>query len=129
MAKQKTKQVDFLKKKKQFGIIYIQSTKNNTIITLTDSKGNTKNWISAGSAGFKNSRKSTTYAAQAATEQLVANARQLGYKYVNIIMKGLGRGKQNAVRAVYKSGLKVKRIEERTPISFNGCRPPRKRRT
>jgi small subunit ribosomal protein S11 len=128
MAKQKVKQIDFLKKNKQIGIIYVQSTRNNTIITLTDLEGNTKSWVSSGSIGFKNSRKSTSYAAQAATEKLVMNAIHLGFISVTIIMKGLGHGKQNSVRAIYKSSLKVTKIEDRTSIPHNGCRPPKKRR-
>ena len=128
MSKQKIKEIDFLKKKKQLGIISIQSTRNNTILTLTDLKGNTKSWTSSGSVGFKNSRKSTPYAAQAATEKLVINAINLGFSSVIIKMKGLGRGKQHAVRAISKSELKITKIEERSPISHNGCRPSKKRR-
>ncbi len=128
MVKQKRKQLDFLKKNKQLGYIYIQSTRNNTIITLTDSSGNTKNCVSAGSIGFKNSRKSTSYAAQAATEKLILNTFQLGFNSIIVIMKGLGYGKQSSVRAIYKSGLKVIKIEDRTSLPHNGCRPSKKRR-
>lgn len=128
MVKQKTKQIDFLKKNKQIGIIFIQSTRNNTIVTLTDLQGNTKSWVSSGSIGFKNSRKSTSYAAQATAEKLVISAINLGFFSVKIIMKGLGYGKQSAVRAIYKSGLKITNIEDRTPLPHNGCRPPKKRR-
>ena len=124
----KTKNIDFLKKNKQTGIIHIQSTRNNTILTLTDSQGNTKFWISAGSIGFKNSRKSTTYAAQAAAEKLTISALKLGFFSVIVKMKGLGHGKQNSIRTISKSGLKIMKIEDRTPIPHNGCRPPKKRR-
>jgi small subunit ribosomal protein S11 len=119
---------DVLKKKKQVGIFYIQSTQNNTIITLTDINGNTICWVSSGSIGFKNSRKSTAYAAQAATEKLVLNALLLGFVSVRIIMNGPGYGKQSAVRAIYKSGLQVTKITDRTPIPHNGCRLVKKRR-
>jgi small subunit ribosomal protein S11 len=95
---------------------------------LTDLKGNTKSWISSGSVGFKNSRKSTSYAAQAATEKLVTNAIELGFTSVTVKMKGLGYGKQSSIRAIYKSGLKITRIEDRTSIPHNGCRLPKKRR-
>jgi small subunit ribosomal protein S11 len=128
MIKQKKKQTEFFKKKKRFGILYIQSTKNNTIITLTDSKGNTKGWASSGSIGFKNSRKSTSYAAQAATEKMIKQALQLGFKSVIIKVKGLGYGKQSSTRTIRKSKLKVKRIQNRTPVPHNGCRPRKKRR-
>lgn len=123
-----TKQFDVLKKKKQTGIIYVQSTRNNTIVTLTDLEGNTKSWASAGAIGFKNSKKSTSYAAQAVTEKLVTSAINLGFITVRVIMKGLGYGKQSSVRAIYKSGLKVTKIEDQTCIPHNGCRAPKKRR-
>lgn len=124
----KKKEVDFLKKSRQIGVIHIQSTRNNTLITLTDSQGNTKYWTSAGSIGFKNSRKSTKYAAQAAAEKIISTAFKFKFFSVIIKMKGLGRGKQKSVRVLCKSGLKILKIEDRTPIPHNGCRPPKKRR-
>jgi len=116
----------YLKKLYQKGIIYIQSTKNNTIITLTDLQGNTKYWASAGSLRFKNSRKSTTYAAQAAAELLASKALNLGFYSVLVKIKGLGYGKESSVRALYKSKLVITKIIEITPISHNGCRAPKK---
>jgi small subunit ribosomal protein S11 len=118
----------FLKKKKKKGIVHIQSTKNNTLITLTDLEGNTKFWTSAGSLGFKNSRKSTTYAAQAAAEELANKALNLGFSSVIVKIKGLGYGKETTVRALYKSRLIITKLIEQTPIPHNGCRPPKKRR-
>ncbi len=118
----------FLKKLYQKGVIYIQSTRNNTILTLTDLQGNTKYWTSAGSIGFKNSKKSTTYAAQAAAEILASQALNLGFYSVIVKIKGLGYGKESSVRALYKSKLVITKIIENTPIPHNGCRAPKKRR-
>jgi small subunit ribosomal protein S11 len=117
-----------IRKNKQSGTIYIQSTSNNTICTLTNVFGDTVFWTSAGSVGFKNSRKSTTYAAQAAAEKLAFNAVKLGFFSANVKLKGLGYGKESAVRALQKTGLIITKIEEITPIPHNGCRPPKKRR-
>ena len=114
------------KKKKIKGVlgkIYISSTKNNTILTLIDTKGNTKGWSCSGSLGFKNARKSTTYAAQAAAESIVNKAKILGYTHLRLLAKGLGRGKQSCLRALTKSGLK-----DKTAIPYNGCRASKKRR-
>lgn len=110
------------------GKIYISSTKNNTIITLADNKNNTKGWSCSGSMGFKNARKSTTYAAQAAAENIVDKARVLGYTHLRLLVKGLGRGKQSCLRALSKSGLKIISIEDKTGIPYNGCRLSKKRR-
>lgn len=118
----------FLKNIQQKGIIHIQSTKNNTLITLTDLQGNTKFKTSAGTLGFKNSRKSTTYAAQAAAEELANKALILGFSSVIIKIKGLGYGKESTIRALYKSRLIITKLIEQTPIPHNGCRPPKKRR-
>ena len=118
----------FLKKLYQKGIIHIQSTGNNTILTLTDLKGNTKFWTSAGSVGFKNARKSSTYAAQTAAETLAQRALTLGFFSVMVKLRGLGYGKDTCVRTLYKSKLVVSQIIETTPIPHNGCRPPKKRR-
>lgn len=119
------------KKKKIKGVlgkIYISSTKNNTILTLIDTKGNTKGWSCSGSLGFKNARKSTTYAAQAAAESIVNKAKILGYTHLRLLAKGLGRGKQSCLRALTKSGLKVISVEDKTAIPYNGCRASKKRR-
>ena len=118
----------FLKKKIQTGIIHIQSTRNNTILTLTDERGNTKSWISSGVIGFRNARKSTTYAAQAAAEKMANIALKLGFSSISIKMKGIGQGKDNSIRALYKSGLIITKLEDRTSIPHNGCRSPKKRR-
>jgi len=118
----------FFKNIQQKGIIHVQSSKNNTIITLTDLNGNTKSWASAGTLGFKNSRKSTTYAAQAAAEQIAEKALQLGFLSVIVKIKGLGYGKESTVRALYKSRLLITEIVEQTPVSHNGCRQKKKRR-
>lgn len=118
----------FLKKFNEKGILHIQSTRNNTIITLTDLQGNTKFWSSAGNIGFKNSRKSTKYAAQAVADKVAIKALQLGFDSVILKVQGLGYGKLTAIRALSKSKLTVTQIIERTPIAHNGCRPPKKRR-
>jgi len=118
----------FLKKIQQKGIIYIYSTKNNTLITLTDLDGNTKFWTSAGTLGFKNSRKSTTYAAQAVAEQTALKALNMGFYSVIVKIKGLGYGKESSIRALSKSRLLITKIVEHTPLSHNGCRASKKRR-
>nr|YP_009720815.1 ribosomal protein S11 [Chlorella vulgaris]QGN75004.1 ribosomal protein S11 [Chlorella vulgaris] len=118
----------FLKKSNEKGIIHIQSTQNNTLLTLTDLQGNVKFWSSAGTLGFNNSRKSTSYAAQAAAEMLATKAINLGFHSIIIQIKGLGYGKLTAIRAIYKSKLSVLKIQECTPLAHNGCRPPKKRR-
>ncbi len=118
----------FLKKSQEKGIVHILSTRNNTILTLTDLQGNTKFWSSAGNIGFKNSRKSTSYAAQAVAELVATKALNLGFDSIILKIKGLGYGKLTAAKALYKSKLNVTKIIEKTPIAHNGCRPPKKRR-
>ena len=110
------------------GKLYISSTKNNTILTLIDTNGNTKGWSCSGSLGFKNARKSTTYAAQAAAESMVKKAKILGYTHLRLLVKGLGRGKQSCLRVLSKSGLKIISLQDQTGISYNGCRASKKRR-
>lgn len=110
------------------GKIYCNSTKNNTILTLIDTKGNTKGWSCSGSLGFKNARKSTTYAAQAAAESIIKKAKVLGYTHLRLRVKGLGRGKQSCLRALSKSGLRIISLEDKTSIPYNGCRNSKKRR-
>lgn len=124
----KKKSITTTKKRNLFGVIYLQTTANNTILTLTDLAGNTQAWCSSGCAGFKNSRKSTSYAAQAAAEKLAKKAKQLGYEMISIKMKGLGFGKELSIKGLKNGGLSIKKIEDLTPISYNGCRPPKKRR-
>ena len=110
------------------GKIYCNSTKNNTILTLIDTKGNTKGWSCSGSLGFKNARKSTTYAAQAAAESIIKKAKVLGYTHLRLRVRGLGRGKQSCLRALSKSGLRIISLEDKTSLPYNGCRNSKKRR-
>lgn len=115
-------------KKKKVGFIHIKCTKNNTIITLTDLQGNTLYWVSCGSLGFKNSRKSTTYAAQAASEKIAFRTLKLGFNSVYVYVKGLGFGKESSIRALYKSGITLLKIKDCTSIAHNGCRASKQRR-
>ncbi len=110
------------------GQVHIAATFNNTIVTVTDVQGNTVAWGSAGSAGFKGSRKSTPFAARLAAEQAIKNAMSLGLQEVHIYVKGPGPGRESAIRAVQSMGLKVNSITDTTPVPHNGCRPPKKRR-
>ena len=110
------------------GQAHIQSTFNNTLITLTDMDGNALSWSSAGSNGFKGSRKSTPFAAQSAAEVAAKAAMEHGLKSVEVFVKGPGSGREAAIRALETAGLKVVSIKDITPISHNGCRPPKKRR-
>lgn len=111
-----------------FGQAHIQSTFNNTIITLTDMGGNTVAWASAGTAGFKGSRKSTPYAAQLAAQNVVKEAMENGMREVDVFIKGPGPGREAAIRSIQAAGMKVRSITDVTPIPHNGCRPPKKRR-
>jgi small subunit ribosomal protein S11 len=110
------------------GQAHIQATFNNTIITLTDPHGNTIAWASAGTAGFKGSRKSTPYAAQLAAQQAARGAQDNGMREVDIFVKGPGPGREAAIRALQAAGIVVRSITDVTPIPHNGCRPPKKRR-
>ena len=110
------------------GQAHIQSTFNNTLITLTDMDGNALSWSSAGSNGFKGSRKSTPFAAQSAAEVAAKAAMEHGLKSVEVFVKGPGSGREAAIRALETAGLKVVYIKDITPIPHNGCRPPKKRR-
>ncbi len=110
------------------GQVHIFASFNNTIVTITDSEGNTVAWGSAGSAGFKGSRKSTPFAARLAAEQAVKAAQALGIQEVDLFVKGPGPGRENAIRAVQAMGMKVRSISDITPVPHNGCRPPKKRR-
>ncbi|MGB8983182.1 MAG: 30S ribosomal protein S11 [Anaerolineales bacterium] len=110
------------------GQVHIFASFNNTIVTVTDTEGNTVAWGSAGSAGFKGSRKSTPFAARLAAEQANKAAQQLGLQEVDLLVKGPGPGRENAIRAVQAMGLRVRSIADITPIPHNGCRPPKKRR-
>ncbi|MBT3189669.1 MAG: 30S ribosomal protein S11 [Anaerolineae bacterium] len=110
------------------GQVHVMASFNNTIITITDMQGNTVAWGSAGSVGFKGSRKSTPFAARLASEQAGKAAQQLGIQEVDIFIKGPGPGRENAIRAIQAVGIKVRSIADITPIPHNGCRPPKKRR-
>jgi small subunit ribosomal protein S11 len=110
------------------GRAYIQSTFNNTQITLTDPNGNVLSWASAGQSGFKGSRKSTPYAAQIASEQASRKAMEHGLRQVDVYVRGPGSGREAAVRALQSSGLIVLSIKDATPVPHNGCRPPKRRR-
>lgn len=110
------------------GQAHIQSTFNNTIVTLTDTKGNTISWASAGQMGFKGSRKSTPFAAQMVSETAAKNAMEHGLKTVEVYVKGPGAGREAAIRSLQAAGLEVSLIKDITPIPHNGCRPPKRRR-
>uniref|UniRef100_UPI0031F44671 ribosomal protein S11 n=1 Tax=Zygnema cf. cylindricum TaxID=3142258 RepID=UPI0031F44671 len=109
-------------------IAYIQSSLSNTIITITDSSGNVKTWSSSGTVGFKGSRRSTNYAAQATADNVARTAIQLGIKYVEVKIKGLGYGKDSSLRGLQSGGLIITKISDITPMPHNGCRAPKKRR-
>jgi len=110
------------------GVVHINSTFNNTIITITDLKGNAISWSSSGSTGFKGSRKGTPFAAQTASEAATLIALSLGLRTVSILVKGQGLGRETAIRAVQNAGLEVTSITDITSVPHNGCRPPKKRR-
>ena len=110
------------------GRAYVQSTFNNTIVTLTDPTGNVVAWSSAGASGFKGSRKSTPYAAQVAAEGAARKAMEHGMRQVDVFVKGPGAGREMAIRSLQAAGLQVLSITDVTPIPHNGCRPPKRRR-
>jgi len=110
------------------GIVHIQSTFNNTIITITDPAGNTVAWSSAGVQGFKGSRKSTPFAAQLAAQSAVKEAMEHGMKSVEVYVKGPGSGRESALRALQTAGFTITLIKDVTPVPHNGCRPPKRRR-
>ena len=117
-----------VKKNIPSGIAHINSTFNNTIITITDSAGNTVSWSSSGNKGFKGSRKSTPFAAQLAAEEAGRKAMENGMKNIEIVIKGPGNGRESAIRALGSTGLNITVIKDITPIPHNGCRPPKRRR-
>jgi small subunit ribosomal protein S11 len=116
------------KKNVSTGIAHIQSTFNNTVVTITDVNGNTVAWSSAGSRGFKGSRKSTPFAAQLAAEEAARKAMEHGMRSVAVFVKGPGAGRESALRALQAVGFKVTLIRDVTPVPHNGCRPPKRRR-
>ncbi|MDI6783282.1 MAG: 30S ribosomal protein S11 [bacterium] len=110
------------------GVAHIQATFNNTIVTITDMSGNALVWASAGTQGFKGSRKSTPFAAQVTAEAAAKKALALGLKQVEVYVKGPGAGRESAIRAIQAVGLDISVIKDVTPIPHNGCRPPKRRR-
>jgi len=125
MAKVAKKKV---KKNVQSGIAHIQSTFNNTIVTITDVSGNVIAWSSAGVRGFKGSRKSTPFAAQLAAEDAAKKAMDHGMRSISVFVNGPGSGRESALRALQAAGFKISLIRDVTPIPHNGCRPPKRRR-
>ncbi len=124
MVVQKKKQ----KKQVNFGVANIKSTLNNTTITLCDILGNTLAWASAGTSGFKGTRKSTAFAAQLTAKNLATKASEMGMQKIEIVIRGRGNGRESAIRALMSTGLKIVSIEDKTSVPHNGCRPPKKRR-
>ena len=129
----KSKKSSYSKKKKNKknilnGIAYVQSTFNNTIVTIADTNGNVISWASAGQKGFKGSRKSTPYAAQVAADAAGAKALEVGMKILSVEVKGPGSGRETALRALQSRGFKIISIKDTTPMPHNGTRPPKKRR-
>ena len=117
-----------VKKNVQTGVAHIQSTFNNTIITITDVSGGALCWSTAGGQGFKGSRKSTPFAAQVAAEEYAKKGIDHGVRQLSVYVKGPGAGRESAVRALQAAGIKVTMIKDVTPIPHNGCRPPKRRR-
>jgi small subunit ribosomal protein S11 len=129
----KIKKSSYSKKKKTKktilnGVAYVQSTFNNTIISIADTNGNVISWSSAGSKGFKGSRKSTPYAAQIAADTVASKALEYGMKTLSVEVKGPGSGRETALRALQAKGFKILSIKDTTPMPHNGARPPKKRR-
>jgi len=121
-VRKKGKKIDAL------GIAHIKATFNNTIVALTDTKGNVISWASAGKAGFKGSKKSTPFAAQLAAQASAKEAIEMGLKRVEVRVKGPGSGREAAIRSLQAAGLEIMAIRDVTPIPHNGCRPPKRRR-
>ncbi|WP_045213013.1 30S ribosomal protein S11 [Desulfonatronovibrio magnus] len=128
MAKPKRTKKKKEKKNIPTGIVHINATFNNTMITITDMSGNVVSWASSGMSGFKGSRKGTPFAAQKAAETAARLAQDNGMKTVGILIKGPGSGRESAMRAINIAGFKVNFIRDITPIPHNGCRPPKRRR-
>lgn len=128
MAKARTKTKKKVKKNISTGVVHIQSTFNNTIVSITDTNGNVVSWSSAGMHGFKGSRKSTPFAAQLTTEDAARKAQEHGMKTVEVYVKGPGAGRESALRSLQAVGFTVTKIRDVTPVPHNGCRPPKKRR-
>jgi small subunit ribosomal protein S11 len=128
MAKAVTRARKRAKKSVVDGVAHVFASFNNTIVTITDRQGNSLAWASAGSSGFKGSRKSTPFAAQVAAQKAGNAAAEFGMKNLEVMVKGPGPGRESAVRALHAAGFKISNISDVTPIPHNGCRPPKKRR-
>ncbi|NET00013.1 MAG: 30S ribosomal protein S11 [Sphaerospermopsis sp. SIO1G2] len=130
MARQPTKKSGSKKQKKNVpnGIAYIQSTFNNSIVTITDQNGDVISWASAGSSGFKGAKKGTPFAAQTAAESAGRRAIDQGMRQIEVMVSGPGAGRETAIRALQGAGLEITLIRDITPIPHNGCRPPKRRR-
>lgn len=126
MAKIRTKKKQ--KKIVNIGIANIKTTFNNTIITICDILGNTVCWSSAGTSGFKGSRKNTPFAAQTAAKNAASKALEMGMEKIEVVVKGRGNGRESSIRALKAAGLTIVSIEDKTSVAHNGCRPPKKRR-
>ena len=130
-AAKTTKKKAFKKKEKRVvhvGVVHIQATFNNTIVTISDPEGNTVSWSSSGSLGFRGSRKGTPFAAQQAASNAANMARDHGLRSVDVRVAGPGSGRESAIRALAAAGIEVKSIRDVTPVPHNGCRPPKRRR-
>jgi len=110
------------------GVVHIKSTFNNTIITVTDKKGNVVSWASSGTVGFKGSRKGTPFAAQSAAENVGKEVKAMGLRNIDIMVKGPGGGRESAIRSLQAQGFQIRTIKDVTPIPHNGCRPKKRRR-
>ena len=128
MAKTATKSRKRIKRNVLDGIAHIHASFNNTIITITDRKGNTLSWATSGGSGFRGSRKSTPFAAQIASQKAGEAAKEFGLENLEVFIKGPGPGRESAVRALNTVGFKITNITDVTPIPHNGCRPPKRRR-
>jgi len=130
-APAKGKKKTFKKKEKKnvpVGVVHVQASFNNTIITITDPMGNVLSWSSSGSLGFRGSRKGTPFAAQQASLTAANKAKESGLRTVNVSVSGPGAGRESAVRALNSLGIKITQIQDVTPVPHNGCRPPKRRR-
>lgn len=130
MARQPTRKTGVRKQKRNVpnGVAYIQSTFNNTIVTIADTNGEVISWASAGSSGFKGAKKGTPFAAQTAAENAARRASDQGMRQIEVMVSGPGAGRETAIRALQGAGLEITLIRDVTPIPHNGCRPPKRRR-
>jgi len=131
VVEKKGKKKTFKKKERKHvssGVVFIQASFNNTLVTIADTNGNVLSWSSSGSLGFRGSRKGTPFAAQQAAQTAAHSARDHGLRTVEVRVKGPGSGRESAIRALAASGLDIKSIRDVTPMPHNGCRPPKKRR-